>query len=715
MALGKKKRKKTKAKQAKPTRKARTARVRAKKAKPTQARASVAARPRQVLADLNDPKELAQYLDLALEGANLGVWDWYLTDNSVRFDRRWAEMLGLDYDKIEMKLDTWQSRVHPEDLDKAFADIQAYMNGETEFYENIHRMKHADGHWVYILDRGRFSDWDADGKPTRFTGTHFDVTKSERYRQKLKLFFENSLFGYAFCDMNGKILECNQRYCDITGYTLEEMQKLSYWDITPRKYEKQEAEQLESMQKTGRYGPYIKEYIHKSGEIKPVELNGFVIEDYDGVQGIWSTVEDLTEKRNLEKQISRSAKLASIGVLAAGVGHEINNPAAILMGYIDKIRRDYADNDEMLHLTDRMNKSVERIASIVSGLRIFAHDQEEQLVLVQVNGLVKDVTDMMQGLLHSDGIELRTELSGDADFKVLLEDGKLNQALINLIANAKDALTDSADERLIEVKVSTVGDACKITVKDNGIGIPADKLEKIFDPFFTTKAVDKGTGLGLSIVHGIVEKAGGTISVNSSTGIESGTEFTIELPRAAAQSVQESMQPISKKASAGRKSGTLELQGVYVVLAEDEPEYRELLQDTLESRGATVKAFADGKSALQAVQADIASIDVIISDIKMPKLDGHSFLQAVRELPGNQGKKVKFVIMTGGVEGSAFVDAPDSGPRIDGVLFKPFSDATVVGLIGKLLGTSVAASADGVGGKGGSGGSGSGSGMDSPA
>ena len=122
----------------------------------------------KIIADLNnEPEELVKYLDLALEGANLGIWDWYLIDNSVRFDSRWAAMLGLDYSKIDMELSTWESRVHPDDLEKCYADIKAYMDGETELYENIHRMKHANGHWVYILDRGRFSDWDENGVSNR--------------------------------------------------------------------------------------------------------------------------------------------------------------------------------------------------------------------------------------------------------------------------------------------------------------------------------------------------------------------------------------------------------------------------------------------------------------------------------------------------------------------------------------------------------------------
>ncbi len=126
-----------------------------------------------------------QYLDLALEGANLGIWDWDLRTNSVKFDRRWASMLGLDFNTIKMDLSTWEMRVHPDDLPRCMEDIKAYMDGKTPYYENIHRMKHENGNWVYILDRGKFSQRDQNGKPVRFTGTHLDITAQKSLEQQL--------------------------------------------------------------------------------------------------------------------------------------------------------------------------------------------------------------------------------------------------------------------------------------------------------------------------------------------------------------------------------------------------------------------------------------------------------------------------------------------------------------------------------------------------
>lgn len=122
-------------------------------------------------------EEKLQRYDYVLEGAGLGGWDWWLESNVVRFDRRWLEMIGLDPETALHHLSTWDERVHPDDRDRAYADMYACLNGEIEVYEYVHRLRHTDGHWVWILDRGRVSEYNQNGKPIRFTGTHFEVTK----------------------------------------------------------------------------------------------------------------------------------------------------------------------------------------------------------------------------------------------------------------------------------------------------------------------------------------------------------------------------------------------------------------------------------------------------------------------------------------------------------------------------------------------------------
>ncbi|MFP5489949.1 MAG: PAS domain-containing protein [Bacteriovoracia bacterium] len=170
------------------------------------------------LDELN-PTELAERLQLAIEGAGVGIWDWDLTTDSVHFDRRWCEMLGLDQHKTEMRLSTWDALVHPDDKARAYEDIRRYLEGETPNYENIHRLKHTNGDWVYILDRGAISARDKNGKPTRFTGTHLDVNVTEKARivseqdQKLLLRLINDMpAATAMVDTEMKYLAASEKW-----------------------------------------------------------------------------------------------------------------------------------------------------------------------------------------------------------------------------------------------------------------------------------------------------------------------------------------------------------------------------------------------------------------------------------------------------------------------------------------------------------------------
>ncbi len=617
-------------------------------------------------------EEILDYFDMALEGANLGIWDWYLTDNSVRFDRRWAEMLGLDHTKIAMELSTWESRVHPDDLAKCYEDIQAYLSGKTDIYENIHRMKHNDGRWIYILDRGRVSAWDREGNPTRFTGTHFDITKSEYYRKKISIFFDNSPFGYAFCDMQGNLLEINSRYAEITGYSLEELKKLSYWDITPRKYEKQEQEQIKSMEEKGRYGPYRKEYIRKDGNIVPVELNGFVVEDYDGMKGIWSTVEDITEKVQLEAKLLHASKLASVGELAAGVGHEINNPLAIIYGLVDQINRKHPENSELQQMTRRINASIDRISKIVSSLRTFSQKDSSNVESVDLHKSIDEAKAMIEGAYLKTNMQVNVRSKTESTLNILGNKGRLQQIFINLFSNAIDA-TPITKACRIDVDLSQRNDQVEITISDNGEGIPTDLIDKIFDPFFTTKDVNGGTGIGLSIVHGIVKEHDGDIQVSSTPGM--GTTFTLRFPITNI-SAEELLHPIQKRP----QHSPIEALTGSVMLVDDEEEFRALLAESLTELGLEVFEFGNGHEALLRYNQEPEKFDLIISDIQMPQMTGTQLLKKVRSQ--KEKPQPRFLMITGGIKDN--FNRKESA-LVDGYIYKPFRINEIAGQISQIL------------------------------
>jgi PAS domain S-box-containing protein len=247
--------------------------------------------------------------EFILDGAGLGSWDWWLDSNEVTFDRRWCEMLGLNLEETPQNLSSWESRVHPEDKDSAYADIKAYLDGKTAFYENIHRMKHADGHWIWILDRGRISEYDSSGRPVRFTGTHLEVT-AHKEQQQLSEEIQ------AMAKIGGWELDATTLK---TKWTLETYRIHAIPEQTPTDkingldfYAPQDRPRISELMENGLRGaPYQEEFefTDAQGKHKWVEVMGKPILNAQGeVCKLIGTIQDITEKVNAHQRTKILAK-----------------------------------------------------------------------------------------------------------------------------------------------------------------------------------------------------------------------------------------------------------------------------------------------------------------------------------------------------------------------------------------------------------------------
>ena len=476
-----------------------------------------------------------QRMEFILEGAGLGAWDWWLESNRVTFDRRWCEMIGLKMEETPQELATWDSRVHPDDKEKAYRDIKAYMNGETAIYENVHRLRHENGSWVWILDRGRISERDESGKPIRFSGTHFDITKEKEAERLLEEAQEAAKIGSWSYEARTKKKTWSKQMYKIFGIEAEQGpidEKVFISRLHPEDRTKMQATMKACLEEGKPYR--IRYRLHRNGEIAWIESHGDTRLDAQGkLLHVFGTSQDITERVLAEEKLKQerakalhSAKLASLGEMSAGIAHEINNPLAIISGNIRLLPRYFDDVSGMAHKIQIIEKAVDRIAKIVTGLRRFSRSYEKrEYQFYDLSKIIQEAVLLTDVKANRNETIVSSEIKGNP--RIFCDDIEVEQVLVNLINNGIDAVRDHTD-RWVKIQAYEEASSVVIRVYDSGSGIEQSIQEKLFQPFFTTKEVGQGTGLGLSITKGILEEHQATIELLDK---ERNTCFEIRFPK----------------------------------------------------------------------------------------------------------------------------------------------------------------------------------------
>ncbi len=503
-------------------------------------------------------EELSIRLDLALEGANLGIWDWDLRDNSVHFDRRWCEMIGMKFDETPQLLSTWESRVHPEDLAKCYQAIEAYLKGATPYYESVHRMRHVEGHWVYILDRGRISGWDPTGKAIRFTGTHFDVTSVEE--AKILLEQERDLFRNLVSSLPHSVamLGLDLTYLAVSAGWLEGS-RLSSVNILGRPFcevkdsfplfqlKEDWREMFEKVLKGGSFSRERSSFIDGEGRTRSFRWWLRPWRKTSGtVGGVLVLMEEVTDLVQAELRAQFSAKMASLGEMAGSVAHEINTPLAIISvmsGQISEILEDLqsrgvlpkdskGDVEQLFQNASLIESTVLRISKIIRSMRTFSRDSSEDAKLqASLDGILEDTFSLCAERFRHSGVQLHLE--GEPHrYLLLCRPGELSQVFINLLNNAWDAVNAlpraSECEKWIRVRVEALDEGrVRICFEDSGVPVTEEAKQKMFQPFFTTKPLGQGTGLGLPLSLRIVQAHGGRLFWEEPSPVK---RFVVELP-----------------------------------------------------------------------------------------------------------------------------------------------------------------------------------------
>ncbi len=334
-----------------------------------------------------------------------------------------------------------------------------------------------------------------------------------------------------------------------------------------------------------------------------------------GASGLLLVLNDVTERRRLQRRLAHSEKMSSLGQMISGVAHELNNPLATILGYTQLLGA-RIDDEKIKSRMSMLHNEASRCRAIVQNMLSFARQREPVREALSVNDVVRSVNALMRYQLKVDNVGLETELSDDLP-PVLGDRHQLQQVLVNLVTNARHAIREAGEGGTVTIRTTPREDGLLLEVIDDGPGVSEALKTTIFDPFFTTKAEGKGTGLGLSLVYGIVTSHDGTIEVVS--GDAPGATFRIFLPR------REPHRPA--RTAAEPEVAAAPVRAGRILVVDDEAEFAGLLCEALATEGHTCVSATCAQEALR--QLPDGSFDLIISDLKMPGMDGRRFREAL--------------------------------------------------------------------------------------
>ena len=489
-----------------------------------------------------------------------------------------------------------------------------------------------------------------------FVGIIRDITERKqaelevkRSESLMRALFELSPVGIALNDFEtGDFLELNQSLLKPTGYSREEFVNLSYWDITPKDYEIEEAKQLEGLKSTGRYGPYEKEYINNNGERYPVLLNGMLVEDPStGKKMIWSIIEDITDRKKSELALIQARDNAEQAVqtkseFLARMSHEIRTPMNGVLGMLGLLQNTELSNDQQHRLTIAQS-SAQSLLTLINDILDFSKVDAGKMDLEHLDFNLRDMlgefAEAMGHQAQEKELELVIDMKQVNESFVKGDPGRLRQILTNIVGNS--IKFTSAGEIVIRTELHAINDQlwkfiCHIT--DTGVGIPEDKISNLFDSFSqvdaTTTRKYGGTGLGLAIVKKLCKLMDGDISVSSVPDKGSCFSFDVQLQKS--DKSQQVMPPI-------------DMHKLKFLVVDDNATNREVLRGQLEHWGSSVVEADSGQQALAicneyAEKKDKDFIDIALLDMQMPNMDGADLARQLKE--DKSFSEIKLVMMT---------------------------------------------------------------------
>ena len=485
-----------------------------------------------------------------------------------------------------------------------------------------------------------------------------DITERKRAEARFRRLVDSNAQGVIFFTSTGEITLANDAFLRLIRYTREDLTSglIDWIAITPPEHAHLDQHALEEIVATGTCAPYEKEFICKDGVRIPVLIGAASFDDSPG-EGVCFAV-DLTESKKLEHRFLRAQRMESIGTLAGGIAHDLNNILAPILMSID-ILKGFSDSPDSRKILETIEISAKRGADIVRQVLSFARGVEGKRVEVQPRHLLQDLENIIRDTFPKN-IRLEFVMPRDT-WPILGDPTQVHQVLLNLCVNSRDAMPNGGvltvaaancvlDGQFVAANVQAkAGRYVDMSVTDSGNGISPGLLDKIFEPFFTTKELSKGTGLGLSTVMGIVKSHGGIVNVYSEPG--KGTTFNIYLPSTEACSAEDMEQCDGTASPRGN--------GETILVVDDEASILTVASKTLEAFGYRVWTCGDGAKALALYAAKGNEIGAVLIDMAMPLMDGPTAISALLKL----NPAVKIIATSGFYGNGGMVKISGTGVR----------------------------------------------------
>jgi PAS domain S-box-containing protein len=570
---------------------------------------------------------------IAIESSNDGI-AVMKGDKHLFVNQRFVEMFGYS-DPGEIIGKSNRKTVHPDDFH--FVNDMNVRRQQGEPVPDRYEFKgiKKDGAPIYV--EASATNTVFQGGPVSLVYSR-DITERKRAEEALRqaeeryrTIFENAREGIYQTTPEGRVIHANPAIAKIHGFEspqefMESTRDVGVCYVDPNR----RLEFKRILDEKGTIDNFEAQLYRKTGEIIWVTLNGRAVRDQNGVVRYYEgTMQDVTERKQLQSQFLQSQKMEAIGQLAGGIAHDFNNILTALIGYGSLLKMKLGPKDSLIAYVDQILASSQRAANLTQSLLTFSRKQAIELKVHEVDALVRSTEKLLQRLLTED-IECRMILN-EGDATIMADISHFDQVIINLATNARDAMPNGGtltietktvfvDSEFIRLHgYGELGRYALISVTDTGIGMTKATQERIFEPFFTTKEVGKGTGLGLSTVYGIIKQHNGYVNAYSEPG--KGTTFHIYIPLTTAR-VQE-VEEVARDIHGGTET---------ILVAEDSKELRGLAVEVLTGRGYTVIEAADGEEAVEKFRRHRDVIDLLILDVVMPKKNGKEVYDEIRKM-----------------------------------------------------------------------------------